>query len=261
MPRTAVAYLRVSTDEERQDPERQLQAIEEWCDRERVELVDSVSEAASSKEQPNPLERNGFQRAVEAAHSHEADAIIVEQRDRFSRDEARLVVHYSVLLEERHGLNLWVASRPLEAQDKLVGSILDTAESAMAHRENEERARRVSEGMQRAKEEGDPIGRPPALSAEEARWARKHHDPDNGLGYRTLARLISKARGAFRTSKPKVRDEREVHYKTVQAAIRGQGPYSDLDVVRMRRQEGVPSAPRDALESVITDNESAARSF
>lgn len=227
MVKHAVAYLRVSTDETRQDPERQRTAIDAWCENENVDLVDTVSEEASSKKQPNPLDREGFRDAIEAATELEADAIVVEDRDRFSRDEARRVVYYQVLLEEQHGLDLWVASRPLDAQDKLVGSILDTAESAMAHRENEERSRRVSEGMQRAKENGKNIGRRPELSPQEVQQAREMYEPGE-VGYRSVAHELSKQRGAFDVADTQRQEELRVSHMTVKRAVKGNGPYATV---------------------------------
>lgn len=223
--RTGVGYCRVSTDEERQNPDRQVEAIEEWCGTEGVDLLDAVSEAASSKEQPSPFERDGFQKALRAAQSQDADALIVEDRDRFSRDEARRVVYYQVQLEERYGLDLWVASRPLDAQDEMVGAILDSAESAMAHRENEERARRVVEGMKQAQENGNPIGRKPELSDEEVRRARELYKPGE-VGYRSVAHALSEDRGAFDVADTSRQDELRVSHMTVKRAVEGEGPYA-----------------------------------
>lgn len=225
MTKQAVAYLRVSTDEGRQDPERQRTAIDQWTEQEDIGLAGAVGEEVSSKDQPNPLDRDGFQGAIERADEADADAIVVEDRDRFSRDEARRVIHYQVLLEERHGLDLWVASRPLDAQDKLVGSILDTAESAMSHRENEERARRVSEGMQRAKENGKNIGRKAELSPEEVQQARELYEPGE-VGYRSVAHELSKRRGAFEVADTSRQEELRVSHMTVKRAVKGNGPYA-----------------------------------
>ena len=82
--RTAVAYLRVSTDEQNLGPEAQLAAVRAYCDSRGLELVgiytDKVSGAA-------PLdERMGLMGALQAVEQGLASVIVAAKRDRIARD-------------------------------------------------------------------------------------------------------------------------------------------------------------------------------
>ena len=82
--RTAVAYLRVSTDEQNLGPEAQLAAVRAYCDSRGLELVgiytDKVSGAA-------PLdERMGLMGALQAVETGVASCIVAAKRDRIARD-------------------------------------------------------------------------------------------------------------------------------------------------------------------------------
>lgn len=85
-PKRAVAYLRVSTDADRQElgAEAQRQAIEQWATREGVSVVawvvEEVSGSASLDRRPLLLE------AVAACGVHGAGVLAVQRLDRFSRD-------------------------------------------------------------------------------------------------------------------------------------------------------------------------------
>lgn len=85
-PKVAVAYLRVSTDTERQalGVEAQRHAIETWAAREGVRIaatyVETVSGGAPLDKRPVLLE------ALAAVAAHRAGRLVVHRLDRFSRD-------------------------------------------------------------------------------------------------------------------------------------------------------------------------------
>jgi DNA invertase Pin-like site-specific DNA recombinase len=83
-PRPAVAYLRVSTDEQNLGPEAQLTAIRTYCAARGLELVavheDRVSGAA-------PLdERMGLMAALQDVEQGRAAVVVAAKRDRIARD-------------------------------------------------------------------------------------------------------------------------------------------------------------------------------
>ena len=86
-PRIAVAYLRVSTDEQRLGPEAQRAAIEAWAQREGVAVVAwhtdaGVSGGSDIADRPALVAALGELRAVRAG------VLVVAKRDRLARDVA-----------------------------------------------------------------------------------------------------------------------------------------------------------------------------
>lgn len=84
-PRTAVAYLRVSTDEQHLGPDAQRAAITAWAAREGVSVVAwccdaGVSGAAAIADRPELLA------ALAALREHGAGVLAVAKRDRLARD-------------------------------------------------------------------------------------------------------------------------------------------------------------------------------
>lgn len=84
--RTAVAYVRVSTDAERQalGLEAQRQSIESWAKRERVTIVEWFTEEVSGGA---PLEKRPvLLEALAAVAAHRVHALVVQRLDRFARE-------------------------------------------------------------------------------------------------------------------------------------------------------------------------------
>lgn len=84
-PRTAVAYLRVSTDEQHLGPDAQRAAITAWATREGVSVVAwccdaGVSGASAIADRPELLA------ALAALREHGAGVLAVAKRDRLARD-------------------------------------------------------------------------------------------------------------------------------------------------------------------------------
>ncbi len=84
-PRTAVAYLRASTDDQHLSPDAQRAAIESWAAREGVSVVSwhvdaGVSGAADLADRPALAAALGALRALGAG------LLVVAQRDRLARD-------------------------------------------------------------------------------------------------------------------------------------------------------------------------------
>ena len=102
-PKRAVAYIRVSTDEQKLSPEAQLDAIQAWCHREGVELLahytdQGVSSVAGLNERDLSLElekRPGLLAAVDRLEAEGAGLLVVLRRDRLGREPMliRLVEH------------------------------------------------------------------------------------------------------------------------------------------------------------------------
>jgi DNA invertase Pin-like site-specific DNA recombinase len=84
-PLLAVAYVRVSTEEQSLGPDAQRAAIESWAARAKIEIVAwhedrGVSGAAAIEERP------GLLAALAALETHGAGVLVVAKRDRLARD-------------------------------------------------------------------------------------------------------------------------------------------------------------------------------
>jgi DNA invertase Pin-like site-specific DNA recombinase len=84
-PKLAVAYLRVSTEDQRLGPEAQRMAIEQWAAREDVQISswhtdNGISGGAALDKRPALLA------ALDALKQAEAGLLIVAKRDRLARD-------------------------------------------------------------------------------------------------------------------------------------------------------------------------------
>jgi DNA invertase Pin-like site-specific DNA recombinase len=92
-PNVVVAYLRVSTDEQKIGPEAQRAAIEAWAAREGARVVawhEDLGVSGSSEID----ERRGLIAAISSLRTHGAGTLVVAKRDRLARDVA-----VSVLIE------------------------------------------------------------------------------------------------------------------------------------------------------------------
>lgn len=115
VPNTAVAYYRLSTDEDLQRNSFDVQraAVEAWAGREGVTLVDSrfetVSGAAALDRRP------GLGEALALVQSHHAPLLVVHRLDRFSRDAATATM--AGLELERMGARLHVVEGAANGDD------------------------------------------------------------------------------------------------------------------------------------------------
>lgn len=86
-PRTAVAYLRVSTDEQKLGPEAQRAQIEAWAQREGVSVVAWHTDAGVSGGS-DIADRPALVAALGELRAARAGVLVVAKRDRLARDVA-----------------------------------------------------------------------------------------------------------------------------------------------------------------------------
>lgn len=86
-PRTAIAYIRVSTEDQKLGPEAQRAAIEAWTAREGVTVVSWHVDAGVSGGS-DIAERPGLVAALGALRAERAGVLVVAKRDRLARDAA-----------------------------------------------------------------------------------------------------------------------------------------------------------------------------
>ncbi len=84
-PKLAVAYIRVSTEDQNLGPEAQRAAIERWALANRVEVVAWFEDRGVSGATPI-ADREGFVNAISALRDHNAGILVSAKRDRIARD-------------------------------------------------------------------------------------------------------------------------------------------------------------------------------
>lgn len=179
-----VGYLRVSTDDKNQDPERQQEVIEAWARQRGHAIVAWIADEGTSGT-VNPFRRQHFLEAVQVAHDMEADGLAVEDVDRWTRGGVEDWAVSKWRLRHEHGLVIKHTKAPAgltPEMEELWDSMMAAAARAFIRQLRE----RVTQGLARAKAKGWPKGKP-------------------GRGLRKCALEISRLRGAFEFVDPKKR--------------------------------------------------------
>lgn len=84
-PKLAVAYLRVSKDEQKLGPQAQRSAIDTWAERESVQVVSWHFDNGISGGAP-PNKRPGLLESISSLQEYKAGILVVQKRDRLARD-------------------------------------------------------------------------------------------------------------------------------------------------------------------------------
>lgn len=152
----AIAYLRVSTEEQQLGPEAQEAAIRTYAAQRGLEIVavfrDQVSGAAPLDARPGLIE------ALDALGREGASVLLVHRRDRLARDTAqaafvsRLVEHSGARIESADGVAAGDAP-----EDRLLRTILD----GLAEYERALIRVRTKGALAAKRRRGERLGRPP----------------------------------------------------------------------------------------------------
>jgi len=213
---TALPYLRTSTDDKGQDPQRQMEVIRPWAQRERVTLLEPVVDDGTSASTTGPLDRPAFVRACEQAKAAGAAAIVVECADRFTRQGSELDAWARVEVRRRYGLEVYGANRALALHGTTAGNVTNTVDADGAKGWAEAHASKVRSGMARKKAVGAKFGRPSKpLSDAELELVREWRAKDK-WGWRRCADELSKKRGAADVYDRAAKRKRSVSHSHVQ---------------------------------------------
>jgi DNA invertase Pin-like site-specific DNA recombinase len=152
-PVKVALYARVSTSEDRQDPENQLRRLREFASARGFEVVEEYVDRASGVD-PN---RPALTEMMEAARKGTVGAVAIVRLDRIMRSTINLL---RVLEEmEAWGVHLICLDQPIDTSTPS-GRLLTTIIGAVATFERELISERVRDGMARAKANGKHVGRP-----------------------------------------------------------------------------------------------------
>ncbi len=179
-------YARVST--ESQDPEVQLSALRSHADNRGWEVVEEfVDRGFSGAKEKRPA----LDRLMRAAWDGKFQLVLVWRFDRF----ARSVKHLISALESFRSLNIHFIS--LQEQFDTctpIGQAMFTIIGAMAQLERDIIRDRVRAGLDRARERGVRLGRPPADARPQQVLSLKA----NGLSLQEMARRLHCSRSTIR---------------------------------------------------------------
>lgn len=214
-PLVAQPYIRTSTDDKGQNPERQRSIIRKWAEVNDVTLLEAVVDEGSSASKVDAFERPLFVEACQRAERAGADAVVLEEPDRLTRMDGDVFGWTKHEVGRRYGLRVLFAAFPLELQEQMLGRLLAGVKAEMGHEWVQQHSARVKSGMAQAEAEGGHMGRPrKELSERELRRVRELRA--EGVGWGRCAHEVSDMRGAFDMADPDARAKRLVSRRTVQ---------------------------------------------
>lgn len=180
MSERAVIYLRVSTTD--QSIENQLPELKQVCEEREWEIVEVLTEESSAYQG----KRESFQQLFEMAHRREYDVLVVWSLDRLDRRGIQETLQ-SIQRLDACGVRLYSYQEPyLTTIDPHMQELILGVLSWIANMESERRSERTKAGLERAREEGKRIGRPPKTSEEDREAIRKQYH-ESGMSYREIA--------------------------------------------------------------------------
>lgn len=164
-PKLAIAYLRVSTDADRQalGLEAQRHAIETWAQREGVSIAAWYTEEISGGA---PIDqRLVLLEALAAVGAHEAGLLVVQRLDRFSREPISAALAMAEL--QRHGATLATADG-IGAGDDPASELVRTIMFGVAKFEKAMTRARIRAALAGKKRRGELTGTAPYGMRSEA---------------------------------------------------------------------------------------------
>jgi DNA invertase Pin-like site-specific DNA recombinase len=151
----AIAYLRVSTSEQR--PDRQIDGLKELCDEVHIETVSAVSaERPIFESILNKLERG--------------QKLVVWDMDRAFRSTVEAIQIAEQL--RKRGIGFQVATLMIDTETP-AGEYTYTILAATAQFERRILSKRTKEGMEAARRRGVRLGRPPLLTKSQIKSIRQ----------------------------------------------------------------------------------------
>lgn len=169
--RRAGLYARVSTGEDRQTPETQLRHLREYADRRGFAIAEEYVDKGSGLDSDRPE----YQRLLQDARQRVFDVVLVWRYDRFARSTQALIS----ALKEFQALGVDFISHQEQIDTTTPqGEMVFGFMASLAQFESSLISERVKAGMQRAKEEGKHVGRPPIPEDTQAKVQRLYTEED-----------------------------------------------------------------------------------
>jgi len=177
-PKLAIAYLRVSTDADRQalGAQAQRDAVLRWAESNAIEIahwfLEEVSGGAALDKRPVLLE------AIAAVAAHGAGLLVVQRLDRFSRDPLSAALAETEL--QRHGATLAVAVGAGSGEDA-TASLIRSILFAVSRFEKEMIRARIKAALAVKRSRGERLGGAPPYGFRVEGKALVPHDEESGI--------------------------------------------------------------------------------
>ncbi len=155
MSKRAATYIRMSSTQQEDSPERQLQQILPYCQRKGYTIVKSYQDLAWKGYDDS---RPEFQKLIAAAKRKEFQVVVVDEQSRLARSEAFDYLELVAIPLRKAGITLDTVSNGVTDWFGLAGQILTLVGQHKAHDEVLGLSRRVVTGMIRRLEEGGRLG-------------------------------------------------------------------------------------------------------
>lgn len=220
-----IGYLRVSTDDKGQNPERQKDVIGAWAKSHGHEIAHWVIDEGTSGE-TDPLKRQYGLEAVEMAKELGCQGIAVEAVDRWTRGGVEALSVSRFFLRVDHDLKLVCTTTPpgmTAEMEEMWDSMMATVARMFLSRLKEQ----IKSGIARAKANGWPNGEPgrkrkPSLTPRE--WELVSQWIEEGKGVDKMALDLSHSRGAFAVADTKAQDRLRVKPTWLYGRIQSEMP-------------------------------------
>ena len=191
-------YARVSTFDKGQDPETQLLQLREYAQRRGFDVADEYVDYATGTNE----DRTNYQRLLNDARKRKVDVVLVWRYDRFARSTQALI---NALNEFRDlGVDFISYQENIDTTTPQ-GALIFGIFASLAQFESALISERVKAGMERAKAQGKPLGRPriPEHIEDEIQRLRAQEPPVSprqiskqlGIGYGTARRYVKAFEG------------------------------------------------------------------
>lgn len=220
-----VGYLRVSTDDKGQNPERQKDVIREWAKRHNHDIPSWVIDEGTSGA-TDPFQRQYVLEAIEEAKKLGCQGIVVEAVDRWTREGVEALSVSRFFLRVDHDLRLICTTTPpgmTAEMEEMWDSMMATVARMFLSRLREQ----IKSGIARAKANGWPNGEPgrkPKKSPSPEEWEAISQWIDAGRGVDRMALDLSHMRGAFAVADTKAQERLRVKPTWLHGKIRSEMP-------------------------------------
>jgi DNA invertase Pin-like site-specific DNA recombinase len=182
MTETIAAYVRVSTEQQKEEGshESQRESIEQWADRNDVAQIEWFEDLAISGQSEN---REAYSELMDCYDQY--DAVVVRELSRFGRDPLTVMEDIEAITEsDTEFISVTESFDTSSAMGKAFVRLLAVINGMYADLRREQAIR----SAERRRERGEPVGRPKKLQGDQLEFV--YDLRDKGLSYAAIATLV-----------------------------------------------------------------------
>jgi DNA invertase Pin-like site-specific DNA recombinase len=194
MSKRACIFVRVSSTNDRQDYNRQIEDLKVYCERQGLEIVHTISEKISGSLKNE--QRTSIKELRKLAAKRSFDVLLISEISRLGRNPYQIQQVIEELSEA--GISIHIESLGLKTIDDngnrspMVEFMLSIL-MQLARMEREFLIQRVKSGLNHAKAKGKVLGRPQGSTIDQQIFLKKYKnlsaDLKNGLSTRKAAKI------------------------------------------------------------------------